>query len=89
MGINLKNPKEKRVNQAPVFYHMQQYSFCDGASQGNPRPSGSEGFIILQNQKITFKRGAGINTNNYAELLSIFTVLLVAANKDIKVLHIL
>ena len=70
MGINLKNPKEKRVNQAPVFYRMQQYSFCDGASQGNPEPSGSRGFIILQNQKITFKRGAGIKTNNYVELLS-------------------
>ena len=47
MGINLKNPKEKRVNQPPVFYRMQQYSFCDGSSQGNPDPSGLGGFIIL------------------------------------------
>ena len=84
MGINLKNPKEKRVNQQPVFYRMQQYSFCDGASQGNLEPSGSGGFIILHNQKITFKRGAGINTNNYAELPSIKIVLLVAVNKEIK-----
>ena len=84
MGINLKNPKEKRVNQPPVFYRMQQYSFCDGVSKGNPEPSGSGGFIILQNQKITFKRGASINKNNYVEMLSIITVLLVAANKDIK-----
>ena len=68
--INLKIPRRKEEISHQFFYHIQQYSFCDGASQGNPEPSGSRGFIILQNQKITFKRGAGIKTNNYVELLS-------------------
>jgi ribonuclease HI len=54
--------------------HVQGY--FDGDSQGNPRPSGVAGWIILPNcLKLCFKHGIGREMNNQAKLLAISTLL--------------
>eukprot|EP00253_Pinus_taeda_P016670 PITA_16670 len=60
--------------------------FFDGASKGNPGPSGAEGLIFSPDgvSRDTFFWGLGLKTNNQAELLSLLKACQIAREKGIK-----
>jgi ribonuclease HI len=52
--------------------------YSDGASSGNPGPSGIGAVIILGRRKFTISEPIGISTNNVAEYTALFRALQVA-----------
>lgn len=64
--------------------------FFDGASKGNPGPSGAGGIIFTPEgrSKVSFCWGLGVKTNNQAELLSLLKSCQIAREKGVKDIQI-
>eukprot|EP00253_Pinus_taeda_P027195 PITA_27195 len=64
--------------------------FFDGASKGNPGPSGAGGIIYSPEgrSKDSFSWGLGVKTNNQAELLSLLKACQIAREKGVKDIQI-
>jgi ribonuclease HI len=67
--------------------------YFDGASKGNPGPSGCGGIIIDHNKNsfennITYKYYLQKQTNNYAEYMGLYYGLLHAVKLNIKILDV-
>ena len=64
--------------------------FFDGASKGNPGPSGAGGIIYSPNgvSRDSFYWGLGLKTNNQAELLSLLKACQLAREKGFKDIQI-
>ena len=61
------------------------YIYADGASSGNPGPSGIGVVLRYRNHEKEISRNIGVSTNNIAELEAIRTGLLEVKNPDLPV----
>jgi len=66
------------------------WAFFDGAAQGNPQSCGGGGIIFWNDHRFLVSRaGLGEGTNNYAELMALKLILLLAVEKHIKRINIM
>ena len=84
-----KPPKKQNAQEAETFdaaaYDGAVCIFTDGASCGNPGPSGIGVFLQYGKHEKEISRNIGIATNNIAELEAIRTGLLELKNTDMPV----
>ena len=84
-----KNQKPKRVLKPPSLDKNIPWVYFDGASQGELPLRGSGGVLFLNEPtktKITFSPGLG--TNNKVELSALWSVLKIAAEKNVRELQL-
>ena len=82
-------PKPKRVLKPPRLDKNTPWAFFDGASQGEPLLGGAGGILYMNEMsktEILFAPGQG--TNNKAELSTLWLVLKIVTEKNVKNLQI-
>jgi len=82
------HPKKTACPQSDIPVEDDEnciYIYADGASSGNPGPSGIGVVLRYRNHEKEISRNIGVGTNNIAELEAIRTGLLEVKNPDLKV----
>ena len=80
--------KHKSKQQDDIQEKISDDTICiytDGASSGNPGPSGIGAFLLFRNHEKEISKYIGIATNNIAELEAIRTALLEVKKTDLPV----
>jgi len=82
--------KPRRTVGPLVLDQTKPWAFFDGAAQGTPSTCGGGGIIYWNDQRYMESRtGLGVGTNNYAEVMALKLIILLAVEKDIKILNIM
>jgi len=82
--------KSKRTVGALDLDKTIPWAFFDGAAQGNPQTCGGGGLIFWSDHSFLVSRaGLGAGSNNYAELMALKLILLLAVEKNIKRINIM
>ena len=86
----LKNTKPKRRVGVLELDKSIPWAFFDGPAQGNPLICGGGGIIYWSDQSFLVSRaGLGEGSNNYAEVMSLKLILLLAVEKNIRKINIM
>ena len=65
------------------------WGFFDGSTAGIPQTCGAGGILYLSNEHFfTFSAGLGLGTNNYAELLALKLLIILALKQGVQSLQI-
>lgn len=76
------------MSQPPEIIKALPWAFSDGAAQGTPSKGGAGGIIHISENHSYSSIGLGEASNNFNELISLYLLILLALEKNIRQLNI-